>query len=329
MAFLQIILEDGAKYLVNRYFLQLYDEMFYKLMNDHPNDDVILIFTGESMASIESFINNINCKHLNCSNFTNKDTKYIDLTLNNKQNSSENIMTENSDVIRDNSIINGINEHSERTLDDFADVNDSADDNLKSTGENSYNININSNKSSDEIKLEESKDHSIQLHQCPFECSYSDKSQDKIYAHLMINHRVDIKTNHRIEITQFLRNLELKVSKKCVFLCQNPNFINKNSLRMHYVRNHAKNQSPETCSHCNKKFPDLKEHLSKRTFSCEICGNMFKRLRDLTVHIDGVHNKVAVHCPFCEKVFNCDKSKSDRLLKQHIKAVHEGKQVKK
>ena len=72
----------------------------------------------------------------------------------------------------------------------------------------------------------------------------------------------------------------------------------------------------------------MKGHLKnlnlKRTLSCEICGDMFKRKSSLNRHINGVHDPVAVHCPQCKKVFNWDKNSSHRLLEKHIRVVHEG-----
>ena len=73
MAFIKLISVDGEHCLVNRYFLQLYNDFFQNLMDDHPNDDVILIFAEESYSFIESFVNNVNNKHKNCSTFSNLD----------------------------------------------------------------------------------------------------------------------------------------------------------------------------------------------------------------------------------------------------------------
>lgn len=113
-----------------------------------------------------------------------------------------------------------------------------------------------------------------------------------------------------------------------MFQCKHQHFKN---LRWHYEKVHAK--SSETCSHCNKKFADLKGHLKflnlKKTFSCEICGDLFKQKASLNRHKNVVHNfnTVPVDCPQCKKVFNWDKGESDRLLEQHIRLVHEGSKL--
>ena len=52
--------------------------------------------------------------------------------------------------------------------------------------------------------------------QCPFECSQSSNSADEMFAHICINHRLEKRGIFRISTIRFLKNLEMKVSKKCV-----------------------------------------------------------------------------------------------------------------
>jgi len=236
MAFIQIISEVGVKFVVNRYFLQLYDEMFYKLMIDHPNNDIILIFVEESQTSIETFLKNVNSKHINCSNFKNQSDENSDLMFYNKQtimseslNSKDNFtddVEDNCGFIRDLLM----NEKSKSCLPLSNNVDNVADDNniiksrvddgecvnnddQKTTESNSENFNVKS--TSNEKSVIEKEESSLdvsevekdslkeQFIQCPFGCSYSEKSQDKIYAHLIINHKVEMKKklqnrNHKI-----------------------------------------------------------------------------------------------------------------------------------
>ena len=88
MAFIQIVSKDCDKFLVNRYFLQIYDDMFFNLMIDHQNDDITLIFTEESKTSVEAFLKNVNSKHMNCSNLKYKSDEKS-LLLSNKQSKSK------------------------------------------------------------------------------------------------------------------------------------------------------------------------------------------------------------------------------------------------
>ena len=211
-----------------------------------------------------------------------------------------------------------------------------AEENKYDTDKEAYSDNIDKNYScNEEPKVGNEKESSlyqksIEEHfiQCPFECSYSTKIQDEMFAHLIINHKADIQSNFRIRITRFLQKLKLNISKTCIFSCENPNFTVIQSLQRHYENFHSDNSNSKICSHCDQKFVDLEKHLKsvnlKRTFGCEICGKMFKRKEDLKMHFDSVHNAVAIQCPHCKKVFNWDEKRSKILLKQHIKTVHEG-----
>ena len=104
MTFIQLVSDDGAQRLVNRYFLQLYNEYFHNLMVDHQNDNIVLFFTGESTAYIESFINDVNLKHINCSNLKNPNCEDSELILINENISCDNIDVKNfNSQIEDNS----------------------------------------------------------------------------------------------------------------------------------------------------------------------------------------------------------------------------------
>ena len=66
MAFIQLVSEEGISFNVNKYFLQLYDEFFYNLVEDHLNNDIVIHFQDETNVGIEKLVNSVNWKHLSC-----------------------------------------------------------------------------------------------------------------------------------------------------------------------------------------------------------------------------------------------------------------------
>merc|ERR1712243_349171 len=82
MAFIKLVSKEGLPFLINKYFLQLYDEFYHSLIVDHLNDDITIIFTRETKASIEVLVNNVNNKHLNCENSFKKECTNLDKTNN-------------------------------------------------------------------------------------------------------------------------------------------------------------------------------------------------------------------------------------------------------
>ena len=81
---------------------------------------------------------------------------------------------------------------------------------------------------------------------------------------------------------------------------------------------------------CSKKHESLKQlqkhiledHREVRTYNrkhCTICPKTFRDIRDLTRHVDYVHNKIKNHeCPICKKKFAFA-----QLTDRHRKQVHE------
>ena len=116
--------------------------------------------------------------------------------------------------------------------------------------------------------------------QCPFECPQSSNSADEMFAHICINHRLEKREIFRISTIRFLKNLEMKVSKKCV-PCNKAGYCTTQKLNEHYGRYHANDSGWEWCSLCNKSIRNLKKHLessihsTERKFNCEICGHMY------------------------------------------------------
>jgi len=370
MATLKLVSKEGLNFFVNRFFLQLYDEFYYNLMVDHPNDDIALYFIEESKASIEMLVNDINYKHINCQKFINLGNSNLP-SINNQKISNQNIKPENenhnrgdnandmndTDVISYNdekkfheddreNINHNIeseklhNNGNENEPPRISDVNDDDTKNVIEDTDNVIEDNISVNETSQSIL---STDNQVmkadQYLQCPFESSFTRNSSDEMFAHIFINHRKDIRRNHKFGIVRFLKKLENDVSKNCVFNCQlsntPPHEKAHYSMEKHYKKFHIekkieKSKTLEVCSHCDKKIlrGSMKRHLenanAEKTFSCEICGIRTKQMRGLEEHIRIVHDKVPVKCPKCEKVFNWNKKESEALLNRHIKCVHEG-----
>ena len=369
MATLMLVSKEGLNFFVNRFFLQLYDEFYYNLMVDHPNDDIALYFIEESKASIEMLVNDINYKHINCQKFINLGNSNLS-SINNQKISNQNIKPENENHNRgdnandmnDTDVIS-YNDESKFHQDDRENINcniesvklhnngnenesqrisDVKDDDTENVNDNTDNVNKdneNVNETSQSIPSSGNQEKKAdQYLQCPFESSFSTKSSDEMFAHILINHRNDIRRNYRIGIKRFLKKLENDVSDNCVFNCQlsntPPHEKAHYSMEKHYKKFHTtvidKSKTLEVCSHCDKKIlrGSMKRHLenanSEKTFSCEICGSRSKHKRGLELHMRLVHDKVLVKCPKCEKVFNWNKSIVEVKLNKHIKNVHEG-----
>ena len=67
MAFIQLVSQGGIPFNVNKYFLQLYDEFFYNLMEEHSNNNIVIYFPDETNEGVEKLVNSVNWKHLSCS----------------------------------------------------------------------------------------------------------------------------------------------------------------------------------------------------------------------------------------------------------------------
>lgn len=104
------------------------------------------------------------------------------------------------------------------------------------------------------------------------------------------------------------------------------NFRYKSALERHVKIVHE-NQRNHVCAKCGKSFGlkyDLTKHYEtnhdeskKMQRTCQICGKIFSKERNLQMHILAIHNEKSFECEVCAKKFSF-KSAKDR----HIKVVH-------
>ena len=58
------------------------------------------------------------------------------------------------------------------------------------------------------------------------------------------------------------------------------------------------------------------EHLNQRNYKCEPCDKSFAYHSGLQYHLNSIHGKNMMPCPYCDKKF------IKHLLQDHISAVH-------
>ena len=319
MTFIQLISKDGLPFTVNKYFLQLYDEFFYNLIEGHLNNDIVIYFPDESNETLERLINSINWKHLSCSSqrqVPSISIKTEDLVPKETKKSKDNFDNNNYENEMPKADLEPPKADKKDKLDYFK---DEKENNIKTPA----------------IENPEWKDGGNL--QCPYDDDlYSTVLPDEMYAHISINHRADKTVRGRPKSTEFpkihffLKKLKKRISNKC-FLCKNSDFEYKNrgKLLEHYQKCHAAVREYETCSHCDRKMlkTSLKNHLkylNAEEISCETCGKMFKRIDHLNRHARLVHDKTPFECPVCAKVFFWNEKEKERLLNEHTQAVHIG-----
>lgn len=150
-----------------------------------------------------------------------------------------------------------------------------------------------------------------------------------------------IKNNIRFKIKN---NLEIKVCKKCGFICDNiitlnehkkihfhcdicdKNFTCNRNLRQHFRRHHNDNIKYSSCVICNKvmKFDYLGTHVKKvhaknndsSLVNCDICNKTFRNHEALKIHHKN-HIDYKMACHLCNKNF-----KNKFRLNMHLNKTH-------
>ncbi|KAJ2941931.1 hypothetical protein O0L34_g10748 [Tuta absoluta] len=110
------------------------------------------------------------------------------------------------------------------------------------------------------------------------------------------------------------------------FFCTQCSFASRflQSVSAHYKREHRP-PADHCCHKCDAVFSSEVELLSHLELghgkpTCIQCGDTFRNLHQLKLHVQKVHDKLMFPCPVCGKQFNCDTS-----VKQHVKLVHDKK----
>jgi len=242
MAFIQLVSEEGHTYSVNKYFLQLYDNFFYNLLEDHLNNDIVIHLQGESNESMEKFVNSVNWRHITCSQERIVPLNSDDFSL--EPCGKQKLDGDLKNNIDDKNEISEEDEDSKppkTTMEKPDNSNDDKESILKPPTVDEQESKSKSLTSHIKPDNEEWKEGENLL--CPFgEDSYITMIPDEMYAHISINHKLEKgrPSSHKMTATHFLlKNLSHRVSKQC-FLCKGTNFEYKDrqKLKEHYRRMH-------------------------------------------------------------------------------------------
>ena len=302
--FIVIRSEDGGTLYLNRYFLQLYNKLYFNLLSDHETEDISITFTATALSDLINFKEVVEKQHLNCD--SKNEEKAIEEEIENK-------IIENK--IIENSLIE--NEILESKCD-----KGSSPDTKEETDVKNNQVEVN-----EELPLND-------LSKCPLKCNNQNDldTPDKMFAHITTNH---FEETIQISIQRFVKRLSNVISGKCVYECEYQENESRNitrdfmfsRLRDHYRRVHLEEDTH--CIECGKTFKNrFKLHVhvtrihSSDVQNCELCpGRTFSSLHNLKRHKSQVHLKAGkeVPCEKCGKVFY-----SKTNLKKHILTVHEG-----
>ena len=158
-------------------------------------------------------------------------------------------------------------------------------------------------------------------------CTICDKGVGNVGRHLESRHSVkpvkefecDIcfkKMRNLGNMSKHKRSHELVYCDQCEFVCEG-----REKLSRHIQKKH---QAPVICPICDKALGSsdyLKTHLAlhgNESFSCDQCGNNYKSLKMLKIHIYSSHNDKEYQCEFCQKKFQ-----SNSIYNRHMKTRHQ------
>ena len=300
----------GIHVLINRYFLQLYNDFFRDLLEKHENlHNLVFVFDKTSLEELENLQQDIHNKHLHCG---------VDL----QKYPNDKHCKESQDVEEENmKEADWIKESSHKII---CVEDDEIDDKVS---EGSTKVCTDDSQSDEVMDSSEPVDL-----QCPFSCPdpAHEWTVNSLYAHLQVGHRDLVDKNDIMGVNRLLGKLKSEISGKCIFC----NFYNKkwgreetiSRLKHHYRHKHI--EKPGTCYHCGRVFGNekiLKDHQSKLNAEgsiCQQCGKSFKSRRHLQSHIHYVHEERKFQCEFknCNKLFV---NANAYRYKIHTKVVHE------
>ena len=229
-----VTLKDGQSLLLNRYFLQLYDEFFNKLMLDHQDLDITVIFSEGDYGQLLEFAQKVNNFHLSCSYKTQVDTNsdivdIVDIEPNvNEISTDQKVEIDNVEIEAENKSLKANANNSNIDLEKVINQSPIKDNEINDSK------NMEDNTPDNNKKIPDTDFHD--QFKCMFKCDSQDQmySADDIFAHIHTQHSEEVTNIHLISLRRLLDKIASKINRKCIHGCLNNRvYGDKNRLKEH------------------------------------------------------------------------------------------------